>query len=239
MVSPKVGALVHLTPSLATYGNVSRGFRSPDGIIGEPSLVPITATAYEVGLKTDRGLFHASAALFRMDVSDEQTFNPVTLESSNGGSSRRQGVELEWRTAPLAQVAILSGQWTFNDARYTSLTAVPEDGDGPPETLNGLRVYNTSKFIGTVALDLTHPASPWRVRMSTNLVGPYSPFDQPGVVTGGYGLANLMLGWTRRQLEVDVGMRNVFDRAYPELIAGEVVAPGEPRRFVVTVRTGR
>ena len=239
VVSPKVGALVHLTPSLATYGNVSRGFRSPDGIIGEPSLEPITATAYEVGFKTDRGRFHASAALFRMDVSNEQTFNPVTLESSNGGSSRRQGLELEWHTAPLAEVASLSGEWTFNDARYTSLTAVSEDGDGPPEKLNGLRVYNTSKFIGTVALDIMHRASPWRVRVSSNLMGPYSPFDQPGVVTGGYGLANLMLGWTHRQLDVGVGMRNVFDRAYPELIAGEVVAPGEPRRFVVTVRAGR
>ncbi|MEP7382821.1 MAG: TonB-dependent receptor [Gemmatimonadota bacterium] len=238
VLSPKVGALVHLTPVLATYGNVSRGFRSSDGVIGDPSLAPITATAYEVGLKADRGAFHASAALFRMDVSNEQTFNPVTLESSNGGSSRRQGVELDWRAPALVDLAVLSGQWTFNDARYTSLTAVPEDGDGPPETLNGLRVYNTSKFVGTVALDLARRSTPWRVRFSTNLMGPYSPFDQPGVVTGGYGLANTMVGWTRHALEVDVGVRNVFNRAYPELIAGEVVAPGEPRSLVVTVRTG-
>jgi outer membrane receptor protein involved in Fe transport len=42
--------------------------------------------------------------------------------------------------------------------------------------------------------------------------------------------------WTFQRSEVEAGVRNVFDRAYPELVAGGVVAPGEPRTVFVSVR---
>jgi len=234
--SPKFGALLHLAPPLGIYGNVSRGFRSTDGVIADPTLTPITAWAYETGVKTDYRGSSASAALFRMDVSNEQTFNPVTLESTSGGASRRQGVELDWRTSAIGGMGTFSGDWTFNDARYRSIVSGPSEGGEPPVVLNGLRVYNTAKYLGAAAFDLTMPAAPWRVRLSGNWVGGYSPFDQPGVVLGGYGLAHLSLAWTLRTLEADVGVRNLFDRAYPELVAGDVVSPGQPRTVFVSLR---
>lgn len=237
--SPKLGALVHLAPSFGLYGNVSRGFRSADGVIAEPTLAPITATAYETGLKFYHGATSATAALFRMDVSNEQTFNPVTLESTSGGASRRQGLELDWSAVPIKDVATLSGDWTFNDARYRSFVAGPGEGGEPPVVLNGLRVYNTSKYLGTAALDLTMPPAPWCIRVGGNWVGGYSPFDQPGVVLGGYGLANLSAQWTFRAMEVDLGVRNLFDRVYPELVAGDVVSPGQPRTVFLSLRAGK
>jgi outer membrane receptor protein involved in Fe transport len=234
VVSPKVGASVRLTNTLTAYGNVSRGFRSPDGIIEDPTLVPITELSYEGGLKLDRAGAQASATLFRMDVSNEQTFNPITLESSSGGASRRQGLELDWRV-PIAGAATASGDWTFNDARYRSFVAVSED-DGSVAALSGLRVYNTSKYVGSAALDFQPRHAPWRVRLSGNWIGPYSPFDEPGVVLPGYGLAHVGVSWTFDRFEVDGTVRNVFDRAYPELVAGEVVSPGRPRTLALTVR---
>ena len=115
------------------YGNLSRGFRSSDGIISDPTLTPITVWSYEGGLKVDHGGVSASAALFRMDVSNEQTFNPITLRSSNGGASRRQGLELGWHVPAIASIATFSGDWTFNDARYRSLIAGPgARGSAPP-----------------------------------------------------------------------------------------------------------
>ncbi|HMA23466.1 MAG TPA: TonB-dependent receptor [Gemmatimonadaceae bacterium] len=236
VVSPKIGALVRLAPALGLYGNVSRGFRSPDGVISDPTLAPITAWSYESGVKLDRGASSLSAAMFRMDVSNEQTFNPITLTSSSGGASRRQGVELEWRTPMVPRRATLSGDWTFNDARYRSRVAVPEEGDGAPVVLNGLRVFNTSKYVGAAALDLLPGAASWRIRLSGNWVGPYSPFDEPGVVLGAYGLAHLSAAWTLGRFEADVGVRNVFDRAYPEMVAGGIVAPGQPRTVYVSLR---
>jgi len=177
VLSPKIGALVHVSSAVGVYGNISRGFRSPDGVISDPTLAPITAWAYETGVKVDQGPTSVSAALFRMDVSNEETFNPITLAASSGGASRRQGLELEWQTALMPRHALLSGDWTFNDARYRSRVAVPEDGGGEPVVLNGLRVYNTSKYVGAAALDLVPGKAPVRFRLSGNWVGPYSPFD--------------------------------------------------------------
>lgn len=235
VISPKLGGFFRVTPCLGVYGNVSRGFRSTDGVISDPALAPITAWAYESGMKIDRDGASASAALFRMDVSNEQTFNPVTLASSSGGASRRQGVEFDWRLPFAARRAWLSGEWTFNDARYRSLTAVPENG-GAPVVLNGLRVYNTSKYVGAAQVDLAPERAEWRLRVGGNWVGPYSPFDDPGVVLGGYGLAHVSAAWTFGSFEADLGVRNVFNRAYPELVAGEVVAPGQPRSVLVSLR---
>lgn len=37
------------------------------------------------------------------------------------------------------------------------------------------------------------------------------------------------------QASLDVGVRNVLDRVYPEVVAGHIVAPGEPRSAYVTL----
>lgn len=239
--SPKLGGLLHLASSLGWYANASRGFRSSDGIIEDPTLAPIVVWNYETGLKYDRSmneaLLSATASIFRMSVSNEQTFNPLTGESNNGGASRRQGLELDAR-APLGSAAMLTANWTFLDARYRHLTAVSEDDPtGPPAVLDGLRVYNTAQYLGTAALDVAPRDSWWRLRLAGNWVGPYSPFDEAGVVLGGYGLAHVsgMIEWRGAQL--GVGVRNLFDRAYPELVAGHVYDPGQPRAFFTTLRT--
>lgn len=237
ILSPKIGALLRVARDMGVYGNVSRGFRSANGVISDPTLTPITAWAYERGLKFDHGNASASAALFRMDVSNEQTVNPVTLVGTNGGSSRRQGVEIDWHL-PVASGIAVSGDWTFNDARYTSIVAAPQDG-GRLVDLSGLRVYNTAKYIGAATLDVSLPADGWQLRLGGNWVGPYSPFDKPGIVVGAYGLANLSMTVPIRMssaVSLVVGVRNVLDRAYPELIAGDVVSPGQPRTVYVTAR---
>ncbi len=236
VLSPKLGALVHLSPAVGLFGNVSRGFRSSDGVIENPSLEPITEWAYETGLKLDRGPLSASATLFRMDVSNEQTFNPITLESENGGASRRQGLELDLKLPPIARLATVSGNWTFNDARYRHLISASEDGGEPPANLDGLRVYNTSRSQGETALDLAPAHAPWRVRLSGTWALGYSPFDEPGVVLPGYGLGNVGATYTFGSVELDGGLRNAFDRAYAELVAGHVYSPGEPRTFYLKFR---
>ncbi len=107
--------------------------------------------------------------------------------------------------------------------------------------MSGFRVYNTARYVGSGALDLSPTnaisSARWLVRISGNWVGPYSPFDEPGVVLGAYGLMHLS---TRVRLSpsavFDLGVQNVFDRTYPELVAGHVVAPGEPRSGYLGLR---
>jgi outer membrane receptor protein involved in Fe transport len=138
----------------------------------------------------------------------------------------------------VTSAATLTADWTFLDARYRHLTAVSEDDpSAEPAVLDGLRVYNTARYTGTAALDIAPRDSWWRLRLGGNWVGPYSPFDEPGVVLGAYGLAHVsgMVRWGSAELEL--GVRNVFDRAYPELVAGHVYDPGQPRALFTTLRT--
>lgn len=228
--APKLGLLFHLPRVGAVYANVSRGFRQTDGVIEDPSLPYITAWAYETGVKVDVGRLSGSLALFRMDVSNEQTFDPITLRSSSGGESRRQGVEVEASVRPAPELA-LSTDWTFNDAKYRRL--ITADGD----TLTGARVFNTAKYVGVASATFAPLGARWLVRVSGNVVGPYSPFDEPGVELPAYGLLHLSgsLQVTRTGL-VEVGIRNVLDRVYPELRAGAFVVPGQPRSLYATLR---
>jgi outer membrane receptor protein involved in Fe transport len=238
--SPKVGAIVHVLPSIGIYANASRGFRSTDGILEDPTLVPITVWAYETGIKLDTAGVRASIAAFRMNVSNEQTFNPLTSGSSSGGASRHQGIELDL-AAPVTHLATLSTEWTLNDARYINQTVEPEDPASPPTDLSGLRVFNTARYIGAAALDFRTDdgvtAGKLNFRLAGNWVGPYSPFDEPGVILGSYGLmhasARVRLS---RAVVLDAGVRNVLDRAYPELVAGHIVAPGQPRSAYLSLR---
>ena len=73
-------------------------------------------------------------------------------------------------------------------------------------------------------------------RLAGNWVGAYSPFGEPGVELGGYGLLHISAGTLIRGVDVEAGIRNVLDRRYPELVAGGLVSPGVPRSLFTTVR---
>lgn len=232
VLSPKLGALYHWPRVGEVYVNVSRGFRQTDGVIRDPSLPFITAWAYEAGIKVEGADANADLAVFRMDVSNEQTFDPITASSTSGGASRRQGIEARLE-ARASRAVTLSADWTVNDAKYRQLVA--EDGD----TLSGSRVFNTARYVGTVALAVAPPGEAWRVRASSNVVGPYTPFDEPGTELSPYALFHLSGGLRLGGAEVELGVRNLFDRSYPEIRAGGFVSPGRPRTAFVRLRYGR
>jgi outer membrane receptor protein involved in Fe transport len=221
--SPKLGALVHVPRIGDVYANVSRGFRSTDGVIEDPTLPFITEWNYESGLHAVVRRINVSAAFYRIDVSNEQTFDPILLTTTNGGRSRRQGVELTLGAA-LGPMARFSGRWTFTHARYLDLQT--PDGDNLADT----PVANTAKYVGDVALDLGRLSAPWAVRLTSNVLGPYTPFDEPGVELPAYALFNvsgrLLVGGNAT---LRLGVRNLFDKTYPELRAGGFISPGQPR----------
>jgi iron complex outermembrane recepter protein len=226
--SPKLGVIFFLPEDISFYANASRGFRSTDGTIETPSLPFITAWAYETGSKFDAGRFSGSIAFFLMDVSNEQTFDPITLMSTSGGKSRREGIETELAIQFTNEIR-LTADWTFNDARYKNL--ITENGD----TLSGARVYNTAKYVGIAALDFS-PGYNWNIRLSSNIVGPYSPFDEPGVVLPSYAVLSLTVGVHVGSAFIQAGVKNLADKVYPELVAGGFVDPGQPRSVYGTVR---
>lgn len=229
VLSPKLGALYHFPRYLDLYANVSRGFRQTDNVIGDPTLPFITAWAYETGLKIDAKGVNASVAYFRTDVSNEQTFDPIRLESTSGGRSRRQGVDLEL-VAHLSSAVRVNARGTVTDAKLRRL--ITEEGD----TLDGARVFNTAKFVAAGGVEVAPELAIWRVGISTNVVGPYTPFDEPGVEVPTYALLHLTGGLRLGGAFLDLGVRNLLNKAYPEVRAGEFVAPGQPRSVYGSVR---
>jgi len=229
MLSPKLGLAVHLPRALDLYGNLSRGFRQTDGVIRDPSLPFITAWSYEAGAKLDRRRLTLSAAAFRMDVSNEQTFDPLSATTSSGGASRRQGIELSGRVRVGAWAGV-SGSWTLLDAKYRRL--VSEEGD----TLSGARVFNTAKFVGALGLEVGREAGHWRLGARINVVGPYTPFEAPGTTLPTYALFHLDGEIDVGQVGIQLGVRNLLDRSYPELRAGDFVVPGQPRTVTLALR---
>jgi len=68
------------------------------------------------------------------------------------------------------------------------------------------------------------------------VLGPYSPFDEPGAELPAYGLLHLSGGIWFGATRLELGIRNVLDRVYPELRAGGFVTPGQPRALFGSVR---
>ena len=227
--SPKIGALYRLTPLLDLYGNLSRGFKQSDDVIDDPRLPFITAWAYETGIKLSGPRIDASVALFRTDVNNEQTFDPIRLESTSGGRSRRRGIEVSL-SGRLSSAVRVRARGTLTDAKYRRL--ITEEGD----TLDGARVFNTARYVASGTVEVAPELAIWRVGLSTNVVGPYTPFDEPGVELPTYALVHLTGGVRVGSALLELGVRNLFDKPYPEVRAGGFVSPGQPRSVYGTVR---
>jgi len=227
--SPKSGLLVRVLPWIGVYANVSRGFRQADGVILDPTVPFITLWDYETGVKVAKGPLSLDAALFRMELSNEQAFNGVTTIS--GGPSRRRGVDLTGR-AVLAPGVVLSTNVTVVDAKYTRYID-PDNGID----YSGQPVFNTSKFVGNTALLISPPHSIWRLRLDTNYQGAYTPFEEAvGLTRPAFALFNVSAGVRlRTNAHVDVGVRNVLNTQYRELESGYFITPGEPAAVYATL----
>ena len=229
IATPKLGALYHVPRFGAVYVNVARGFRQADGVITDPSTPFITSWAYEAGLKLDLARVSGNVALFQTNVSNEQTFDPITLQTTNGGRSRRRGVEVELGVRPVPAVQV-AADWTITQARYLDFVT-PDAGD-----LSGTPVFNTAKYVGVTSVDVALPGGIWHLRASSNVVGPYTPFDEPGVSVPAYALFHLSGDVRAGPATFQLGLRNLFNKAYPELRAGGFVAPGQPRTLYAGLR---
>ncbi|HKG92497.1 MAG TPA: TonB-dependent receptor [Gemmatimonadaceae bacterium] len=230
VATPKLSALLRLSPAVSAYAAFNGGFRAADGVIGEPSLEPIREWASEVGLRAEGRRFEGSAALFDVEVRNEQTFNPVTLTASARGRSRRRGVEVDARVGVIPAVALF-GHATVNDAHFLEL--VNDEG----ESLAGEPVFGVSRATVEAGADFERRGllgSVWAA-----YTGPFTPFGEPGGRADAFTLVHarvlVPLGgpWS-----LGVGVQNLLDDRYTELRASGFVSPGQPRTVLVTLRHG-
>jgi iron complex outermembrane recepter protein len=234
--SPKTGLLIRPfaglgQPGIGIYGNISRGFRQTDGVITDPQLPFITVWDYETGLKLDEGPLALDASLFRMDVSNEQSFDPIFQQIVNGGQSRRTGLDVA-AIAHIIPGITASTDFTILHAVYTHFID-PNDNN---IDFSGQPVFNTSKYFGSAYVNIALPSQIWEGHVGANFQGPYSPWDEFGVLRPGFVLFNLSGGVNlTTKAKVLVGVRNLFDTAYRELEAGYQITPGQTRTLYATL----
>ncbi|MBX6332691.1 MAG: TonB-dependent receptor [Gemmatimonadaceae bacterium] len=230
VASPKVSALYHLTPALSAYAAFNGGFRAADGSIAEPSLAPSRAWASEAGVRASADHVEGSVALFDVEVTNEQTFNPVTQETIANGRSRRRGVELDGRVGITPAVALFAHA-TINDAHYLRL--VNDEG----ESLAGTPVFGVARATVESGVDLQYRGALGSIWAA--YTGPFTPIAEPEARTSPYTLVNmrgtipLTGAWS-----LALGVQNILDRSYPEVRASGFVSPGQPRTVLLTVLWG-
>jgi len=234
--SPKTGLLIRPfvdlgQPGIGLFVNVSRGFRQTDGVITDVTLPFITVWDYETGFKLDEGPLSMDAELFRMDVSNEQSYDPVVQQVVGGGQSRRNGLDVT-ATVKIASGVTATTDFTRLKAFYTHFL----DPDDNNVDFSGQPVFNTSKWFGTLFFNLAIPKQIWELHLGTNFQGPYSPWDEYQVLRPGFALfnASAALKWGQRA-RVQVGVRNLLDTQYRELEAGYQVTPGQTRTVYATL----
>ena len=98
VASPKLGLKYRLADGWSLVGTSARGFRSPVGIIGDPSREPYLAWSHELGIEHEGAIWDAKLTAFRVDVDNERVFDPITL-------TEQELADIAWELCRVVQKA--------------------------------------------------------------------------------------------------------------------------------------
>jgi iron complex outermembrane receptor protein len=247
-VSPMLGLVVDLTPTLSVYGTVSTAFETPTTTeFADPSgaggfnlgLEPQTATNYEVGLRGDIGQrARYELAVFAIDVKDELIpFETLGREFfANAGSSDRTGVEFSIQANPTDTLeTILS--YTYSDFTFDQFV----DNDG--NVFSGNVIPGTPKHVLFGEISYRHPRG-WFTALDYLYTDKMFANNSNSAISDGYQLANLRLGMETVigdfVASPFIGINNLFDEAYNSNLrinafGGRYFEPGPDRNFYAGV----
>jgi len=224
-VSPMLGILVSLTPTMNVYGTVSTAFETPtttefanpSGAGGfNPTVNPQTATNVEIGLRAalgDRSSFEL--AVFQIDVEDELI--PFEIASSpgrdffaNAGKSTRLGLELAFASQPTDQLN-LTVSYTYSDFKFDRFL----DDNGNDFSGNTLPGTAKNVLFGEAAYN--HPSG-WYGVLDALYVDEQFTNNANSAINDAYLIANLRFGFERTVgsvvLSPFIGVNNLFDERY-------------------------
>lgn len=162
------GLEADLSPDSLLYATVSTGFQaggfnnSADAITGGASFNEQTVTAYEIGSKNTfaDGALIANLSLFwnefsgllaNQSVNTGPPSNTVLTISTNAGSARARGAELELKYRPDDNLSV-SASLALNDAEYKNYE-IRETISGTTQNLRGTRIALTPDFIANLGVD--------------------------------------------------------------------------------------
>jgi len=229
LFTPKAGVLLRPfvdgpAAGIKLFANVSQGFRQTDGVIADPSLPFVTVWDYEAGVKLDEGTWAVDASLFRMDVSNEQSFDPALNTTVGGGQSRRNGLDVGAHGV-IAPGVTAHADFTVLNGFYTHFVN-PNDNVDYSHT----PIFNTSRYTGATRVDFAIPGARWHAQLGASFQGAYTPCEEPGIVRPGFVLFNVGGAWkVSAAAEFSVGVGNLLDVRFRELESGGQATPGQGR----------
>ncbi|WP_043237469.1 TonB-dependent siderophore receptor [Stutzerimonas azotifigens] len=233
-LTPRIGALYQLTPTVGVFANASRSFKPNAGAdAGGDAFDPEEGIGYEAGLKLDLldrrlGL---TVAAFHLHKENVLTADPNdSAYSIAAGEVRSRGVDLQ-----------LSGQVT-DALRVIGAYAYVEAEVVRDNTLaRGSRLLNVPRHSGSLMGVYAFQGDLWRgleLGGAVNAVGQRSgEVSDGGFELPGYTTVDLLARYRfSEQLTIGLNLNNVFDRTYYERSYSAVwVMPGEPRNLTASL----
>jgi outer membrane receptor protein involved in Fe transport len=254
VLSPKLGARLLLGGGWSGVASISRGFRGAVGVITDVHQPLVTAWAKEVGIELAGDRMTAQLSAFQTDVANERILDPVTLEISDAGTSRRRGFSGQFGMLLTSRLRF-SAEATFNDARITGesnagssslRTAGLTDSAVPlpdPVLANhvepltpGSTVPGVARYLGRVTVEF-RATDRIEARGLVRFSGPFTPIGEEGTRTQPYAVADLgaSIGLSNRAT-LDVELQNILNTKYPEIRASGFLNPGAPRTLRAAIR---
>lgn len=251
-LSFRLGAEYDIARRVMAYATFARGYKTPTfgGATGTTAIKAEIPTNIELGLKStlldNRLIFNV--ALYHVLFKDfqAQAFDPALLRftTTNAGSVRAQGVEIDFRALPITGFT-LSGGLAYNDAIYKNYDGVacyfgePTGTSGrnvclPNGTtdVSGNRLAFAPKFTGSLLAEYEQPISSrlnafvtgtYYYRSSVNFTAAHDPMSR----VGAYSLFGGSVGveTADSNLRFSLFARNLFDKRIPTFIVADVTAP--------------
>jgi iron complex outermembrane receptor protein len=228
------------------YGRISRGFRSGGfnaDLVGRSDIrfSPETASAYEIGLKSDLldRRVRLNAALFRSDFNDYQVFqfvpngNLTTLQLTNAGQARSQGFEIETQVA-LADFLRLGGNIGYTDAKFRSFP-----GCAPGLDCAGQRLPNAPEWTWSANAQLTHKLGAGEISLFTEVTFRDDVFTDspvsPVLLTDSLTLWNANLSYAIGEVTLFAFGENLTDETRKQAVGRTFL--GVPNGFYNAPRT--
>lgn len=232
LLTPTVALMFKPMPSTTLYASYVEAF---DGgtTVGTTfanagaQLNPVKSKQYEIGAKTDQGIWTGTAALFRIERGAEYTNSQNVLVQD--GLSIYQGAEL-------AGAARIGSQWEVGgSAMY--LDSYYDKG----QTYNGNRVAGAPSFILTGRLAYRIPYVPGlKVGIDGKYTGTTKLRPAGDLTLGGYTIFNLGATYSTRvagkELTLRAALTNLTNKRYWGFQYAEYIQPGDPRAISVSAK---
>jgi iron complex outermembrane receptor protein len=211
----EIAARQRLFEGVYVYGKAGESFRVPNVndlyslfTAAATPLEPQTARDREIGAEAHIGAGHYRVALYRIDLSNEIFFDPLTFTNRNLPPTRRKGVEADARWGFGVVDAFVNYTYTSSEFRSGDFGGIPISGNDVP----------------LVPRHAANAGLTWRFmpRTQAHAVVQYvgsRPFDADETNTFGrrmpsYKVVDVKITHEERDWRFDAGVRNLFGEKY-------------------------